>query len=468
MKKIFALSTLSLLLSSSLAAKSFAATQSSSNDLPQLVQASQSPAANISANGSAASLSMDSPVQRLLARLNYGNDTHASIGIDYARILGDQLAFGANLSLGSRYREVLLSGLYSPFEDTQLRVSLGQLRSKNTYQFFSGSDQAEVKQNNVLFGGKKRWDKPQGSMGVADFGFTAYAVRALEPHLSEKLMLTDNTANNTIDAAYDPRKLAVGKLRGVVLNLGLIPSHRTKIDLSLGAERVRYNFFDGSRSRTTSATGGIRLTQYFDQCLRMQIAAQHGVANNLFSLGLEKTPWSFSFERSIGRDGNPSDSRLMASYQIPLDPLSQNSSASCKPTQLNVAKLSILDALTTRPSRLPTTPLAKVDRTAKPALVAMLDKSVLQGQNINASRDQETIFLTLPDTITAIPLILLNGIPVTNSGNGGPLATFQGNTVSLFVKNLPNPGPGVTVNYMFNITYNPANGAVVDFDFAGH
>src|SRR5690606_39861074 len=107
---------------------------------------------------------------------------------DYARLLSERWAIGANVSTGIEHQEVMLNGLYSPSKDLHLGLSLGWLRDTDRYQFYSGPDDVSVDQTSALLRAIKRFD--EGSW-LTQLNAAAYTARARKPDVPDAVMVEE-------------------------------------------------------------------------------------------------------------------------------------------------------------------------------------------------------------------------------------------------------------------------------------
>ena len=126
-----------------------------------------------------------------------------------------------------------------------------------------------------------------------------------------------------------------------------------------------------------------------------------------------------------------------------------------------------LDEVFTRPSQLPTRAMARVDPTARPSLLASLDKSGLAGATATAT--PEALILSLVDPAIAVADLFINGLQVANVGaNGQPLLWVQGTSLYIGVGRLPGIAVGQTVPVEAVVLLAGGGLALVSFNVTGN
>lgn len=419
-------------------------------------------AGGLTLNEHGASYRSESSRERLQLRLGAGTGkgSGASLGIDYARILSDQWALGVNVSGGAgRAQDLMLNGLYSPAPDLHVGLSMGWLRSTDSYRFYSGSDDVTVNQQSALLRVKKQFDKDSVLTHVSA---SAYLARAKKPDVPD-LVMTEETST-LIRFLVDPREISPGRLQGFALGMGLAPWGNADIKLGLGSERLTYRFMDGSMTDQRRLTASVDYRHTLPGCWQVEGGMATGVASNRLNMGVRKGIWMLAASHDASRQGQSNQTRVVVGMEIPLG----NASEACRSTSSrSVAALRRLDEVFTRPSELPTRALAQVDLTAKPYLLASLDKTGLAGATVTATPD--ALILTLSDPATAVADLFINGVQVSNMGSDGqPLLWVQGTSLYIGIRRLPNIGAGQTVPVEAVVLLAGGGLALVSFNVTGN
>lgn len=419
-------------------------------------------AGGLTLNEQGASYRSGSSRERLQLRLgaNTGVDAGASVGVDYARLLNDRWALGVNASAGARRaQDLMFNGLYSPGADLHIGLSLGWLRSTDSYRFHSGSDDVTVNQGSALLRARKQFDR--GSL-LTHVSASAYLAQARKPDVADRVM-TEETAT-LIRFLVDPREISPGRLQGFSLGLGMAPWPNGDIRIGLGSERLLHRFLDGSTAAQRRLSASLDVRHTLPGCWQVEGSVASGVASNRFSLGVRKGPWMLAASRDASRQAQSSQTRLVAGLNLPLGqaaPVCRSAAGGSLPA------LQRLDEVFTRPSQLPTRAMARVDPTARPSLLASLDKSGLAGATATAT--PEALILSLVDPAIAVADLFINGLQVANVGaNGQPLLWVQGTSLYIGVGRLPGIAVGQTVPVEAVVLLAGGGLALVSFNVTGN
>lgn len=419
-------------------------------------------AGGLTLNEQGASYRSESSRERLQLRLGVGTGvgSGASLGVDYARILNDSWALGVNAGGGAgRAQDLVFNGLYSPAPDLHLGLSLGWLRSTDSYRFYSGSDKVTVNQHSAMLRIKRQFEN---DATFTHMSASAYMARARKPDVPDQVM-TEETST-LIRFLVDPREISPGRLQGVALGLGLTPWRNADIKLGLGSERLSHRFMDGSMTDQRRLSASLDYRHTLPGCWQVEGGLATGVASNRVNLGVRKGIWMLAASRDASRQGQSSQTRVVVGLDIPLG----NAGGSCRTTTSRSASaLRRLDEVFTRPGELPTRALAQVDLTAKPYLLASLDKAGLAGANVTATPD--ALILTLSDPAAGVADLFIGGVQVSNTGaDGQPLLWVQGSSLYIGLRRLPNIGAGQTVPVETVVLLAGGGLALVSFNVTGN
>lgn len=279
-----------------------------------------------------------------LASRPSGTDT--ALQLTYGSVLSEGLGAGVHLQVRPRQSEVVLNGVYDPVSDLRLHMAVGQLRSSNTYQFVFGDYAKSVAQSSYLLDVRKYW--APGSL-LRDFGASAYQAGTRERGAEETLVREDGTG-----------RLATGVQQGYMLNLSLAPSDQSKLDFGQGIDRTQYAMADGSGNGAGSAVRQASYTQYLDNCLQVRGGYRGNVSTDEVQLDMTRGSWQVGLSRQTLRDGGDSAVSVKMGYSIPLG--SKRSVATCRSKPRNTAAFApVFKAVTGRPDKLPSAPMAQVD-----------------------------------------------------------------------------------------------------------
>jgi len=416
----------------------------------------------LSLNESGAQYRSESRDARIGARVGHdwgGGGGNSRIDIDYARLLSDTWALGANISTGTERQELMFNGLYSPTKDLHLGLSLGWLRDTDTYHFHSGPDDVLVDQASALLRVIRRFD--EGSW-LTQLNASAYTARARKPDVPDAVMVEETPT--LIRFLVDPREISPGRLQGFNLGMGIVPWANAEFKLSLGRETLRYRFQDGSSEKDSRITTGLGYTHALPGCWQLEGQANTGAAGDRLSFGVRHGKWNLRLAHDAGAVGMKARTSLVVGLEAPLDGRTPRCSTL---SQRQTAGVRRLDEVFQRPRELPSRVLAKVDLTAVPVLLASLDKSGLGGATVSAT--PETLIIQLPVPAVTVAQVSFNGLPSSNLGSDGkPLVWVQDGSLYLGIRRFPNPGAGATTPVSVVVVMSDASLTLVDFNAVGY
>ncbi|MEB0135954.1 hypothetical protein QN362_11500 [Actimicrobium sp. CCC2.4] len=279
-----------------------------------------------------------------LASRPSGTDT--ALQLTYGSVLSEGLGAGVHLQVRPRQSEVVLNGIYDPASDLRLHLAVGQLRSSNTYQFVFGDYAKSVAQSSYLMDVRKYW--APGSL-LRDFGASAYQAGTRERGAEQTMVHPDGTG-----------RLATGMQQGYMLNLSLAPSPRSKLDFGRGMDSTEYAMADGAGNGSGNAVRQASYTQYLDDCLQVRGGYRGNAWNDEVQLDMTRGSWQVGLSRQTLRDGGDSTVAVKMGYSIPLGV--KHNVAKCRSTPRNTAAFApVFKAVTARPDKLPSAPMAQVD-----------------------------------------------------------------------------------------------------------
>ena len=414
---------------------------------------------DLSLNRAGAQYRNESQDSRLNASLG-GDVGGLRVGIDYARLLNDRWAVGANISAGIKHKEIMLNGLYSPAKDLHLGLSLGWLRDTDTYQFYSGPDDVSVNQTSALLRAIKRFD--EGSW-LTQLNASVYTARARKPDVPDAVMVEETPT--LIRFLIDPREISPGRMLGFNVGTGFGPWANAEIKLSLGRETLRYRFQDGSGEKSSRTTTGLGYTHTLSGCWQLEGTYNTGVAGDRVSLGVRHGIWNIGVARDAGIAGMKARTSLVVGLEVPLGGGERARCAASIGTR-QTQDVRRLDEVFQRPRELPARVLAKVDMTAVPTLLASLDKAGLGGASVSAT--PEALIIRLPVGAVTVAQVSLNGAPSSNTGSdGSPLVWTQGGAIYIGIRRFPNPGAGVITPVSVVVVMADATLTLLNFNAAG-
>jgi hypothetical protein len=268
-----------------------------------------------------------------------------SITFDYGRLLTDTLGAGGVVTQGGDHTEFLFNGVYAPWRDLRARLAGSQLRSYGVHPHGASSS---VMQNSYLLDVRKTWT--EGWL-LSDAGMAAYSVAAnggMPAHRPAMFGLDDHDAY--------PEELAVGRQDGYMLNLGLQPTDRSRLELRHEAGSLAYSVADAVRSEESLAVNRIKYSHQLGNCVRVQGRYSASAGSDRVDFNVARRSWNVNLSRAT--DGG--DTAIRLGYAIPLGGPSVRSECIREPE--STARFDpIIDATMKRPVQFPREPLARIE-----------------------------------------------------------------------------------------------------------
>jgi hypothetical protein len=261
-----------------------------------------------------------------------------SLTVDYGTLLGNSFGAGMTVTQRSAHSEVLVNGIFVPMRNLRIQVAGGQLRGSGDAS--SGNASNAVSQSNYLFGVKRIWG--EGTL-LSDLGLAAYAVQA------------NSQAAAALQTA-DTGETALGKQDGYLLNLGLQPSTRSRIELRHEMGRLVYTLDDSLRSEEYLGTNRIKYSQFFDNCVRLQGRYRSSADADRVDVNIARHNWQFNISRA--QESSGSDIAFHIGYSLPLGTSGRNT-PDCGGRPRAPSLEPIVDAAMRRPSQFPHEPLIR-------------------------------------------------------------------------------------------------------------
>ncbi len=400
--------------------------------------------------------------------------------------LSEDMAMGFLLTAGSTKNEWLINTGLNMSEHQRVIFTLGQLRQKLDFAFTSGTQKAQMTQDN----GALSYQYFLGRDWINATELNAYTSNTSSISLGDKTYYTDTST--LYELWNDPRRIAGARVSGVQSKLVLTPTTSTNLKLGFGGERLTYDYLSG-KSTTTRATGSTELSQRLNDDVSLRATAITAAAQNRYSAGVANHFAGGSLGLDVitirGRDGTFNDNQLLLNYThnfgstpnsvaapalgmrhlSATDPTvaseqpantqaSSSKPASTKPTWASP----LLDQVALRPSFLPAQVVAKVDTTVTQTRLIAIDKTVLPtGSTIALA----TGILTAPigTAVSAIAGVTLGGAPFTNTGQFAlsgatnlvinPNLITQPATTDIYVVTMSNTSGGGTTLATVTVTH---------------
>lgn len=383
---------------------------------------------------------------RIDARLIHSSRYRQQFALDAGWLLGDQWAIGLNLAAGRTgdFRDGVGNLVFTPVPGWHGRLSLGQLRSTDTYAFASGPADVRVRQNAWLTGLVR--EAPEAG-GLGELRWSAYGARARVPSLEAVVM--QSQVGNLLQASMDARLLSAGQMFGADMGVSLHPQDTSRLDLGLGGERTRYPMADGSAVATSRLVGRVGWLQDLDACRRIGATLASTSASRSGGLQWESGRWQLGVSRTLHATSMP-ETRVTWAWRLPLAGPAGTVGSRCALAPLRGGQgLSRLQLASQRPVQLPQVVLARVDRSRQPQALASIDTSlVAPGYGIAIVGGQLVFTLERPAQGLVEIRTLENAATVPNVGvNGQSFLQLAGDRVTIPLDNIPNPGAGQQLTY---------------------
>lgn len=415
--------------------------------------------------------------QKIIVAPEYSNETGASLGATFATLLGQDAAVGVLLNIGNDKKEWLINAGYKLDERQRIVVTAGQLKQFLDYTFISGSEKVGLTQNS----GAVSYQFQLGKEFLRFFEVNGYLSKTAGRDLTDKTFAVDTAT--LFELWNDPRRIAGGEVAGLQGKLGFSPIEGSLIKVSLGDERLRYDYFTG-KDTTHRPTGGFEWLQQLPNRFNLKLSADTFASQNRYSIGLDHSISSSDSGRhslgaslnSIqGRGGLGNDTQVnvvysyvfgtggTASAQNRLTPALDTSAPNPLTKAFNGelstsgqsglwSGSSLLDQVALRPSVIPSHVIAKIDTTVLPTRLIAIDKTAMPvGHSINIATG--TITAPTGTPVSGIAGVTKNTVPFTNAGQ------FALSGTGLLVVNprlITHPAVGFTDTYV--VTMNNSSG----------
>lgn len=304
-------------------------------DLPDLPVPAREPA-YLTLDPGLVGVGFKSKTEKWGARLNNYRGATPSLTLDYGTLLTESLGMGGNLIYQGDSSEALINVVLAPAQSMRLQLTAGERRD---YGACPAPACGIPAQRSYLLGLKKFFDKRSAGSSVGLFAY-------------------DIEDGNAASAAANLSPLPSG-LRGYILNLGLQPGARSRMELRHSWGELSYSARDSQPQQHRLSADGVKYTHYFDNCMQLQGRYGSSVNAGRLNVGIAKNQWSVSLSRIHSPDGD--DASLRIGYAIPLGS-GVRKAIECGPS--NGRPFSpLVEAVSSRPAQLPRGPLSGMDGT---------------------------------------------------------------------------------------------------------
>ena len=456
-----------LLLSLPLAAPQFSiaaeplgsASTSDKNTLPDLGSAPPAQQGNIAVRPGASGLALESTFgrQKVVVTPEYSNQTGLSIGGALASMLGDNAAVGVLLTVGADKKEWLINAGYKIDERQRFIVTAGQLEQFLDYSFRSGTDKVGMTQNS----GALSYQLQLGNEFLRFLEVNGYLAKTASRDLADKTFAIDTAT--LFELWNDPRRIAGGKVTGLQGKLGFSPSQNSVVKVSFGQERLSYDLLTGTDS-VNRLTGGVEWAQQLGSGYQLRAGADTFASQNRYTVGIDRSLAGSDGRHNLGvslvglrgRDGIGDDNQFKLSYTYVFGTsagsgrgtalgMSPRANAAPDPTT-PWSGSALLDQVAQRPSFIPSHVIAKIDNTALPTRLIVVDKTALPaGSTISAATGDITTPLGV--VVTTIASVTKNLGAFANTGQ----FSLSGNSLVTKPSLIVQPAVGIVDSYVVTV-----------------
>jgi len=295
----------------------------------------------------------------------------------------------------------------------------------------------------------------------------AYLTHSPSRDLADRTYVQDTPASYEI--WNDPRRIAGANLYGLKGKISLSPVAGSLVKLGLGAERLSYDYLNEARTIFRATTSG-EWQQSFDNGFVLRLSGDQTAAQRNFGLELRKSidsngQLALGYSRVEGRDGAPSDNRLSLTFNWSIDGRTKSAGAPSQAANRRDIRAGVesaesstpsllLEAVSQRPSVLPSQVVATRDYSAAPTRILSVTKAGLPaGTTFNANG---TVTVVLPHSATAIAGVTLNAVAIANTA-----FSASGTTLTIDTSKIAQPAVGVTDTYVVTTNSVPADAVTI-------
>ena len=400
---------------------------------------------------------------KLAVTPEYSKHTGVSLGVALASMLGDKAAVGILVNGGDDKKEVLINAGFRLGNSQQLIVSAGRLKQSLDFTFPSGTERVTMAQDSAGVG----YQLQLGQEFLRYLEVNGYVSHTASRNLADKTFAVDTAT--LYELWNDPRRIAGGRISGVQGRLGFTPLEGSLVKVSLGYEHQRYDLLAGKES-THRPTTGLEWQQQLGQGYRLLLGAERFASQDRYTAGLQRSLADAGGGHSIGlnligvhgRDGLGNDRQVQVAYSytfgssaatrgMPMPAMPGRTQPGETPASGPMSAGNLLDQVAVRPGYMPSRVIAKVDTTAAPTRLVVVDKTALPG---GSSIDTATGDVTVPlgTAVTGFAGITRNLALFTNTGQ----FVLGGSTLTVRPSQMVQPAAGATDSYI--LTINNAGG----------
>ena len=385
--------------------------------------------------------------------------TGTNLGVVLASMLGDRAAIGILFNGGDEKKEIVVNAGLRLGNSQQLIVSAGRLKQSLDFTFPSGTERVILAQDSAGVG----YQLQLGPEFLRYLELNGYVSRTASRKLADKTFVVDTAT--LYELWNDPRRIAGGRISGLQGRLGFSPLPGGLVKVSFGYEHLRYDLLAGKES-THRPTAGLEWQQQLGQGFRLLVGAERFASQDRYTVGLKRSLATAGGSHSIGltltgvrgrdRLGNDRHVQIAYSYTFGRIAASQGMPMPAMPGNRDhpgetfasrpLYSGNMLDQVTMRPSYMPSRVVAKVDTTAAPTRLVVVDKTALPaGSSIDRTNGDVTV--PLGAAVTNFAGITRNLAVFTNTGQ----FVLGGSNLTVRPSQMVQPAASATDSYVLSI-----------------
>lgn len=309
--------------------------------LPDLPGAADTAPGYFDLDADGAELGYASRFEKWSARFDRYLDLDPNVAVDYGLLLTNRLSAGGRFTRTDTFSEVVVNGIFAPQKNVRLRLTGAQLRNAGGFSIANGNDGTAVLQNSILLNARKYWNK---YLFLSDLGLTAYRSQtALPPGISNEVMEFESDA-----AMY-------GRMDGYMVNLGLRPTARSRIEMRREFSHLSTYLGDDARHAAQRTASRVKYSHYLDNCIRVQGGVSSSTDSGRLDLNIARNNWSVNLSRE--QWGDADNTAIRIGYALPLGTRPTRSPTCGGATEGAPSFEPIVETSVTRPALLPHEPL---------------------------------------------------------------------------------------------------------------
>ncbi len=285
---------------------------------------------------------------------------------ELAAMLGNMLAAGTMLNLYSNQRDFILNAVWQlPGTGFRFKTSGGYLWGNQNFNFPSGEAKINLEQFSTSISTQYVLNDNDDAIKLQSLGLSVWGAWAHQKsgNTDARTYIVETPTDYII--MIDPLKLSEGRLFGAAADTQVALRANLLARGSLGYETLIFPFSDGTRE--TDRKLYCSLQMFFEPVPELLLGTvfKKGASENHISFSVESSNWRLNVFHNEGRNGVAGNEGLLLTYRMAIPAGKRNTSLvhRMKPNRSSDNASLLADAVE-RPHYLPSTFLAKVDRSA--------------------------------------------------------------------------------------------------------